>query len=72
MRLRYSLCSAIAGTLFVLGQTQVLRAQGGPVDIQMFKPAMDSKGHFSIDSTQVLVPWATSFGLLSKKALSVR
>ncbi len=40
------------------------RAQGGPVDIQMFKPAMDSKGHFSIDSTQVLSPWATSFGLL--------
>jgi outer membrane protein OmpA-like peptidoglycan-associated protein len=30
----------------------------------MFKPAMDSKGHFSIDSTQVLGPWNTSFGLM--------
>jgi len=39
-------------------------AQGGPVDINMFKPAMDSKGHFSIDSTQVLSPWTTSFGLM--------
>ena len=39
-------------------------AQGGPVDLNMFKPAMDSKGHFSIDSTQVLSPWTTSFGLM--------
>jgi OmpA-OmpF porin, OOP family len=29
-------------------------AQGGPIDIQHFKPAMDSKGHFGVDSSQVL------------------
>jgi outer membrane protein OmpA-like peptidoglycan-associated protein len=43
-------------------------AQGGPVDIQQFKPAMDSKGHFSIDSSQVLAPWHTSFGLMGTYA----
>ena len=48
----------------LLLRSSALHAQGGPVDIQQFKPAMDSKGHFSIDSTQVLSPWNTSFGLL--------
>ncbi len=42
----------------------VASAQGGPIDLNLFKPAMDSKGHFSIDSTQVLSPWNTSFGLM--------
>ncbi|MBA4358846.1 MAG: hypothetical protein C0405_14095, partial [Desulfovibrio sp.] len=41
-----------------------VKAQGGPIDIQQFKPAMDSKGHFTVDSTQVLGPWKTSIGLL--------
>lgn len=37
-------------------------AQGGPIDLQMFRPAMDSKGHFSVDSTQVLGHMKISFG----------
>jgi len=67
MRLRYLLTVAAACGLLLLGQTSA-RAQGGPIDIQMFKPAMDSKGHFSIDSTQVLAPWHTSFGLMGNYA----
>jgi outer membrane protein OmpA-like peptidoglycan-associated protein len=51
----------VAGLLLASGTAH---AQGGPVDLNMFKPAMDSKGHFSIDSTQVLSPWTTSFGLM--------
>ncbi|MFH2009434.1 MAG: thrombospondin type 3 repeat-containing protein, partial [bacterium] len=64
MRLRYSLCAAAVSVLLLLSQSGTARAQGGPIDIQQFKPAMDSKGHFSIDSTQVLGPWNTSFGLM--------
>ena len=64
MRLRRSLLGVLACGLLLLSQTTDLRAQGGPVDIQMFKPAMDSKGHFNVDSTQVLGPWNTSIGLL--------
>ncbi len=40
------------------------RAQGGPVDIQMFKPAMDSKGHFTVESSQVLGHLKPSIGLI--------
>jgi OmpA-OmpF porin, OOP family len=67
MRLRCLLTVTAALGLLLLGQSAA-RAQGGPIDIQMFKPAMDSKGHFSVDSTQVLAPWATSFGLLGNYA----
>jgi len=58
-----AICCAILG-----GFAPAAGAQGGPIDIQQFKPAMDSKGHFSIDSTQVLAPWHMSFGLYGSYA----
>ncbi len=38
------------------------QAQGGPIDIQMFRPAMDTKGHFGVDSSQVLGHLKISIG----------
>jgi OmpA-OmpF porin, OOP family len=61
---RRSLCVALTLIAGLLIAPLTARAQGGPVDLNMFKPAMDSKGHFSVDSTQVLGPWNTSFGLM--------
>ncbi len=66
MRLRRMVVLATACGLLLASSPAM--AQGGPIDIQQFKPAMDSKGHFSIDSTQVLAPWHTSFGLLGSYA----
>ncbi|MGM0595935.1 MAG: OmpA family protein [Myxococcota bacterium] len=42
-------------------------AQGGPISIQKFRPAMDSKGHFAVDSSQVLghLKISLGFGLTS-------
>jgi len=67
MRIR-SLLTVAAVFGLLLWSPTVARGQGGPIDIQQFKPAMDSKGHFSVDSTQVLAPWATSFGLMGSYA----
>ncbi len=37
---------------------------GGPVDIQLFRPAVDSKGYFTLNSSQVLRHLDPSFGLV--------
>ncbi|MBU1069273.1 OmpA family protein [Myxococcota bacterium] len=55
-----SIFSILMVSLFAL--VPKASAQGGPIDIQLFRPAMDSKGHFSVDSTQVLGHMKISFG----------
>ncbi len=57
-----TMCLVVAATIF--GAAGRARAQGGPVDIQMFHPAMDSKGILSVESTQVLSPGMFSVGLV--------
>jgi OmpA-OmpF porin, OOP family len=49
---------------------QVARAQGGAINIQTFRPAMDSKGLLSVDTTQVLSPGMFSIGLTANFALN--
>ncbi|MBN2723156.1 MAG: OmpA family protein [Deltaproteobacteria bacterium] len=54
MRTGEKLIILVASMIFTLAGIRNVNAQGGPVDLQLFRPAMDSKGHFGVDSTQVL------------------
>jgi outer membrane protein OmpA-like peptidoglycan-associated protein len=42
--------------------------QNAPVDLQMFRPAMDSKGFITVNSSAVLGQWDVSFGLVTSYA----
>lgn len=46
------------------------QAQGGAMSIQTFRPAMDSKGHLTVDTTQILSPGVFSFGLTANFGLN--
>jgi Outer membrane protein and related peptidoglycan-associated (lipo)proteins len=37
----------------------------GPIDLQLFRPASDSKGYFTLNGAQILAPLDFSFGLVS-------
>ena len=58
--------ATIAATL-TLGFLGTARAQltNAPVDIQIFRSAMDSKGFITLNSSAVLGQWDTSFGLVT-------
>ena len=43
---------------------------GGPVDIQLFRPAMDSKGYITLNASQVLGHLDLSFGLVINYAMN--
>ncbi|MBK8481839.1 MAG: OmpA family protein [Proteobacteria bacterium] len=40
------------------------QVSGGPVDLQLFRPAIDSKGYITLDASQVLGHLNLSFGLV--------
>src|SRR5262245_4882594 len=42
--------------------------QNAPVDIEIFRPAMDSKGFVTVNSSSVLGQWDFSFGLVTSYA----
>src|SRR6478752_10758840 len=42
--------------------------QNAPVDLEIFRPAMDSKGFITINSSAVLGQWDFSFGLVTSYA----
>jgi OmpA-OmpF porin, OOP family len=42
--------------------------QNAPVDLEIFRPAMDSKGFVTINSSSVLGQWDLSFGLVTSYA----
>ena len=68
-RIRSSLVLA-ALTLAMLGSPSTADAQtagaltAGGMDLHLFRPAMDSKGHLSVNGTDVLPDLGISFGLL--------
>lgn len=64
------LATCLVASVFVL-KAREARAQGGPVDIQMFRPAMDSKGILGVETTQVLSPGMFSVGLTASYAHNV-
>ncbi len=59
---------AIFLLVVLFGWTSTAAAQGGPVDVQKFRPAMDSKGHVTVDTTQTLSPGMFSLGLTASFA----
>src|SRR5690242_19451286 len=63
---RYWIAALIVAIGIVLGaraEAQQLRL--APVDLQVFRPAMDSKGYITLNSSQVLGRGDFSFGLVS-------
>ena len=59
--------AALFATFFAMtGFAGVGRAQltNAPVDLQIFRPAMDSKGFITLNSSSVLGQWDFSFGLV--------
>jgi outer membrane protein OmpA-like peptidoglycan-associated protein len=63
----FALAAAVM-TGIIFGGGSTARAQGGPVDVQMFRPAMDSKGILGVETTQVLSPGMFSVGLVASYA----
>jgi outer membrane protein OmpA-like peptidoglycan-associated protein len=57
----------LALTTALLGVASPARAQlkTGPIDLQIFRPAADSKGYFTLNGAQVLAPLDVSFGLIT-------
>src|SRR5215213_6277489 len=51
-----------------LGQSRaqmVGKLSGGEIDLQVFRPAVDSKGFITLNASQILAPKDFSFGLVS-------
>ena len=57
----------LALTTALLGVAWPAQAQltTGPIDLQLFRPAADSKGYFTLNGAQILAPLDFSFGLVS-------
>ena len=50
------------------GQAQAQPTPGlktAPIDLQLFRPAADSKGYFTLNGAQILAPLDVSFGLIT-------
>src|SRR4029079_8925690 len=62
----------IVAALFAatVGSAGTAKAQltNAPVDLQIFRPAMDSKGFITLNSSAVLGQWDTSFGVVTTYA----
>src|SRR3954453_17423615 len=57
-----ALAALLLGALAAPAQAQLTNA---PVDLQIFRPAMDSKGFITLNSSGVLAPGDLSFGLVT-------
>ena len=57
-------------TTALIGAVAPAQAQlnTGPIDLQIFRPAADSKGYFTLNGAQVLAPLDVSFGLVTTVA----
>ena len=56
-----------AATIGLVPQARA-QLQNAPVDLEIFRPAMDSKGFVTINSSAVLGQWDVSFGLVMSYA----
>jgi OmpA-OmpF porin, OOP family len=59
---------AIASALVLAAVPAQAQLKSGPIDLQIFRPAADSKGYFTLNGAQVLAPLDVSFGLVSTMA----
>src|SRR5512141_56634 len=64
--------TAIGLTLLVLGTTAAAPAwaqlKNAPVDLQVFRPAVDTKGYITLNGAQILAPLDVSFGMITTGA----
>jgi len=64
--------TAIGLTLLVLGTAAAAPAQAqlssAPVDLQIFRPAADTKGYLTLNGAQILAPLDVSFGMVTTGA----
>ena len=56
-----------AATIGLVPQARA-QLQNAPVDLEIFRPAMDSKGFVTVNSSAVLGQWDLSFGLVTSYA----
>jgi hypothetical protein len=56
-----------AATIGLVPQARA-QLQNAPVDLELFHPAMDSKGFVTVNSSAVLGQWDLSFGLVTSYA----
>ncbi len=54
-----------AALLFGLVATARAELKQAPIDLQLFRPAMDSKGFITLNASQILAPKDFSFGLVA-------
>ena len=61
--------TAIGLTLVVLGVAAAAPAQAqlssAPLDLQVFRPAADTKGYITLNGAQILAPLDVSFGMIA-------
>src|SRR3989339_535513 len=50
--------------IFIMGPLALAQESGGPIDLQLFRPAIDSKGYITVNASQVLRHLDISFGLI--------
>jgi outer membrane protein OmpA-like peptidoglycan-associated protein len=54
-----------AVALFAAPPVAAQSLNGGSIDLQIFRPAMDSKGYITLNASQILGPWEPSFGFVT-------
>ncbi len=59
--------SSLLGFALAIGSLAppAMAQSGGNIDLQTFRPAMDSRGYITVDASQVLGPRELSFGLVT-------
>src|SRR5436190_2634913 len=60
--------AVFAGTLLGLVAPAGAQLQNAPIDLEIFRPAMDSKGFVTVNSSGVLGQYDISFGLVTSYA----
>jgi outer membrane protein OmpA-like peptidoglycan-associated protein len=60
--------AALTATTAAFVPTARAQLQNAPVDLEIFRPAMDSKGFVTVNSSAVLGQWDISFGLVTSYA----
>jgi outer membrane protein OmpA-like peptidoglycan-associated protein len=62
---KYVFGLVLTTTLLSVASPAQAQLTTGPVDLQLFRPAADSKGYFTLNGAQILAPLDFSFGLIS-------
>src|SRR3954470_15879913 len=64
-RKQLALGLALVGAAAVAPSAEAQQLKKAPLDLQVFRPAMDSKGFLTLNASQILAPMDFSFGLIS-------